>query len=429
MKSRNQRSDTPLNGLLLGWSEATGGNALTPIWDTAREGHLITIAPTGAGKGVSCAIPALLTWHGPAIVVDPRGENYAVTAARRRAMGHIVYRLDPFCVCDRSQGDSLNPLDLIDPNADDFEDNAAVVAQLCMQEGTTLTDRFWDERATAMITKVICELFNTMQRRPTMKDVQAGLRGLPIREVEFEGALEQPGLPLPSTVDKALRKIVHASEFSSDRTRSSIMATANGHLGFMRSPAVHASLTASTIALEDITGGAMHTIYIVIPPDKLTSHSKLLRLWLGVMLAAISRRRRAPSQPTLFLIDEAAQLGEMNDLRSALTLMRAYGMRVWTFWQCLSQLKTVYPKDWESILNNSSIQQFFGANTPYSRRLLHEFIGDDFPGRGINPERQVLFSGGATMNVRRVNYLQDPILKGLASPHPFHLPQQEITLQ
>ncbi|MDH5728886.1 MAG: type IV secretory system conjugative DNA transfer family protein, partial [Gammaproteobacteria bacterium] len=35
-----------------------------PIWHQSKE-HLITIAPTGAGKGVSCIIPTLLEYHGP----------------------------------------------------------------------------------------------------------------------------------------------------------------------------------------------------------------------------------------------------------------------------------------------------------------------------------------------------------------------------
>ena len=45
-----------------------------------REGHVITIAPTGAGKGVGCIVPALLRHEGPVIVIDPKGENVAVTA-------------------------------------------------------------------------------------------------------------------------------------------------------------------------------------------------------------------------------------------------------------------------------------------------------------------------------------------------------------
>ena len=45
--------------------------------------HLLTIAPTGAGKGRGVIIPNLLRFEGSAIVIDPKGETWHVTARRR----------------------------------------------------------------------------------------------------------------------------------------------------------------------------------------------------------------------------------------------------------------------------------------------------------------------------------------------------------
>ncbi|HEX2842114.1 type IV secretory system conjugative DNA transfer family protein [Hyphomicrobium sp.] len=418
-----------MNGLLLGWTEDKDSNTLTPIWDTGHEGHLLTMAPTGGGKGVSCAIPALLTWRGPAIVVDPKGENYAVTAERRRQMGHLVHRLDPFSIAGDDIGDSLNPMDLIDPHSDCFEDNAAVVAKLCMQEHASHNDPFWDERATAMIVAVICELFRALKRQPTLKDVQEAIRGAPIADEFSQAVMHAHGMIPEKPRGISMRHVITSSEFSSDKTRASIMATAQAHMGFLRSPSVHASLTSSTIPLDDITAGAMQTIYLIIPPDKLISHGKLLRLWIGVMLAAIARRKRAPQQPTLFLIDETAQLGHMSDLKAAITLMRSYGMRVWTFWQDLSQLKAVYPRDWETIINNSAVQQYFGAKSPPARQALSEYLGKFYPSEGLPEESLLLLNGEHIKTAKRSNYLVDPVFNGLAAPHPFHRPQDELVFQ
>lgn len=425
MKPRVTRQDTLQNGLLLGWTRNEATNALAPVWDTSREGHLLTIAPTGGGKGTSCAIPALLTWRGPAIVIDPKGENYAVTAERRRQMGHLVHRLDPFHVASDDMGDSLNPMDFIDPNSDTFEDNAAVVAKLCMQEHASLNDPFWDERATAMIIAVICELFRVLRRQPTLKDVQEAIKGAPISDDFHQALMEAHDPEHQKKRGISLRNVITSSEFSSDKTRSSIMATAHAHMGFMRSPAVHASLTSSTIMLDDITAGAMQTIYLIIPPDKLISHGKLLRLWIGVMLAAVAKRKRAPQQPTLFLIDETAQLGPMSNLTSALTLMRSYGMRVWTFWQDLAQLKSIYPNAWETIINNSTVQQYFGAKSPPACRSLENFLGDSYPKQGLPDGTQLLFNRHEISTMQRVNYLADHLFNGVAAPNPFHIKQTE----
>src|SRR5579862_213241 len=78
----------------------------------AGQGHIITVAPTRSGKGVGAVIPNLLLYPGSIVVTDPKGENYAVTAERRRALGHRVVAYDPFGVAaspdDRA---SYNPLD------------------------------------------------------------------------------------------------------------------------------------------------------------------------------------------------------------------------------------------------------------------------------------------------------------------------------
>jgi type IV secretion system protein VirD4 len=46
-------------------------------------GHLLTVAPTRAGKGTGQIIPNLLRWTGSCIVIDVKGENYLRTAGFR----------------------------------------------------------------------------------------------------------------------------------------------------------------------------------------------------------------------------------------------------------------------------------------------------------------------------------------------------------
>ena len=79
-------------------STAVSSGNLTPLhYDGSA--HLMTVAPTGTGKGRSVVIPTLLTYPGAVVVLDPKGENYQVTARARREMGQQVIRLDPFSTC------------------------------------------------------------------------------------------------------------------------------------------------------------------------------------------------------------------------------------------------------------------------------------------------------------------------------------------
>jgi type IV secretion system protein VirD4 len=63
-------------GLLLG---TRGGRFIG--WKDDR--HMLTIAGSRAGKGVSMIIPNLIFYKGSAVIIDPKGENAARTAGRR----------------------------------------------------------------------------------------------------------------------------------------------------------------------------------------------------------------------------------------------------------------------------------------------------------------------------------------------------------
>jgi Type IV secretory system Conjugative DNA transfer len=88
-------------------------------WDDNR--HALTVAGSRAGKGVSLIVPNLILYKGSAFVIDPKGENAAITAGRRgkgtrkkgAGLGQDVYVLDPFDVSGkrgrRERPVSFNP--------------------------------------------------------------------------------------------------------------------------------------------------------------------------------------------------------------------------------------------------------------------------------------------------------------------------------
>ena len=99
----------------------------------ATDRHLLTLAPTRSGKGVSSIIPNLLTYPGSVFVVDVKGENAAITARRRRAMGQAVHVLDPWGISG-VKSCAFNPLDLIDLRSPDVAEDAALLADALVIE-------------------------------------------------------------------------------------------------------------------------------------------------------------------------------------------------------------------------------------------------------------------------------------------------------
>ena len=144
----------PEGGLLLGRRE---GRVIGWLDDR----HILTIAGSRAGKGVSLIVPNLLLYEGSAVVIDPKGENARITAGRRgkgtkaggRGLGQDVHVLDPF---EKSGATSacFNPLLEIDLDSDDFAEDAALFADALITHPDK-GERHWTESAQAVVRALI----------------------------------------------------------------------------------------------------------------------------------------------------------------------------------------------------------------------------------------------------------------------------------
>ena len=196
----------------------------------------------------------------------------------------------------------------------------------------------------------------------------------------------------------------------SDKTRPCIRTTATTFVKCLGSTAVSKCLEKSTFDLCDLLNNKPMTIYLVLPPEKLLSHRALLRLWVVTLLTVVMRRSRLPKQRTLFLLDEAAQLGSLDLLPQAVSLLRGYGLQVWTFWQDLSQLMKLYPSNWEALVNNAAVLQAFGVPGHAARIGWRAVLGnaDSQLASELHPEEMlVAVTGKPIARHTRANYLRD----------------------
>jgi len=219
---------------------------------------------------------------------------------------------------------------------------------------------------------------------------------------------------------------------AAERMVDSILAMAQTNLGFLGSETVRKATGESRFDPEAITRGDPLSIFVIIPPEKLESHAPLLRIWIAGLMKLILNRRRKVERPTLFMLDEAAQLGDFPPLRKAITLLRGYGLQTWSFWQDLSQLKRLYPNDWETMYNNCRAHQFFGITTPYlaeqvSGLTLHD---DLFEILELDRDEMLLgLAGERPVIAQRPNYLTDAPFQGLFDPNPYYQPDDLAEIQ
>jgi type IV secretion system protein VirD4 len=438
-RKRSLESKLNASRLLLGW-EASGRlpvppigfappqdartprpakQSLAPVWLDNPESHCICVAPTGSGKGRNSLIPHLLTWKGSAVVVDPKGEA-AVTTGHYRSdvLGQTVIYLDPFQLVSQTP-DSLNPLDVIRFSDSSPEEFALTAPGLLHPDFAGSTrDPFWDNNGDSLISGLICHMLvsGSPEERhfPKLRDY------LMCDDVHYNLAV------LLDTVGKLMPRMAYGnlSSFVStvEQTRSGILATAQQHLRILADPAVVQGLKTTSFDLEAFKRGEPMTIYLILPLTRLQSHGILLRNWLSALFSIAMAREVLPRLSTMFFVDEVGALGPMDQLRTAFTVMRGYGVRVFIYLQDLTQLKRMFPQDWETVVNNAGTIQTFNLSNHLMARQMGELFGNDLRPEDLlklEPNEQViLFHGGRWQRCLKTDYLTDPLFKDRFQANP-----------
>ncbi len=374
-------------------------------------GHVLTVAPTRAGKGVGAVVPNLLDHPGPVVVTDPKGENLALTARYRAGvLGHRVVALDPFGLAPdglfgdvgrgRIERGRLNPLDLVGFGSADAADDAALLAEMIVvEDGGSGENRFWSDEAKALLAGIA--LYVAL-------DFDGPARSLlTVRELLTSDAKAFKALvgTMKGHDNSVVRRTGNRMDRKHERELSAVVSTAQSHTHFLDSPRMEAVLGRSTFDPTDLRlghrsghvwgvgehalpeGGAGHphpgplSVYLLLPPDRLDAFSRWLRLSVATTISALARLgplvggAPAPERRTLFLLDEFAQLGPMPPVRRAVSLMAGYGIQVWPFLQDLGQLRRLYPRDWESFVANSDAVQAFGTTDQFTAEYLSKMAG------------------------------------------------------
>jgi type IV secretion system protein VirD4 len=373
----------------------------------AGDGHLITLVPTGGGKGVSAVIPALLHYPGSILVPDVKPELYAVTARRRREMGQTVVCIDGWDVVGGTDG--LNPMDLIDPKSPDALDDAEIVADMLVTVGEqSARDRHWNEEALAFLTGLVLHVKTTappeLQNLPYVRKLVMLPRGTP----EEPGAFEQMlGEMLKNrAIHDLISRRAAALTQKAEAERSGVISAAQSHTHFLDSPRMQRVLSRTTFDLGELKTGRM-TVYVVIPARRLPRYNRLLRLVIGSAFIRISSIPGRPRHRTLVLLDEFPQLKRLGPVEEAFRLHRGYGVWFWLFVQDLAAFEEVYPRTWRSFLANAGVLQAFGTNDSYTAEELSKragettiFVESENRSRGVSQGRMdnVQEGSGQTMS-------------------------------
>jgi len=344
--------------------------------------HNFTIAGTRKGKGTCLIIPNLLNYRGSALVIDPKGENAWVTWKARDKMRQKIHILDPWGEIKRRYGNQMrlkdpsyecprvtqfNPFSILNPKDQNYSDDLAYLADALIIN--TGNDPFFDDSARALVQGMIAFL---VERFGEAADLNA------LRVILSKSTEEIAGIAVAAQElgkgSLAARKLARFMKPS--KTNDSIISTAQTQTEFLDSPALCSAMAKGSGIFEDLCNpdfGA--TVYLVLPPDKLQTFGRWLRLMVSIGIRTVSRCDRRLYLPVLFMLDEFGTIGKLSVVEQAFGLMAGLNMSLWAFVQDIAQMKRHYPDSWETFIANSQSLSVFGVMDQSTCEYVSRMLG------------------------------------------------------
>ena len=367
---------------------------------------LMTLAPTGAGKSSGPVICNLLNHPGQAIVLDVKGKVYELTAEHRRRMGQEIHVLD---LRDGNHGKgALNPFDIARRLGTEISSTCRAFASEIVHRTGNERETFWVAWAETMVTAGLAYLW---QHVPEEERRISKLYDLyhPKDTTYSIAVLLDTTIGMNKTAYDCWAAYLELSE---RETRPSVLASTTEHLHLYESDLIRRLTDTTTIDLDALVAGEPMTIYITVPPYRLAAYSPILRLWLSGLMNLLGTRQSVPKHRTLMLVDEAGQLGRMESFITASTLMREYGLSIWTIWQNAAQLE-IYGSQARTLIDNAGVIQCFGMRNSRMAGEIAALIGGISAERlvGMGKDEQMLAIDGAGPKVvRQIRYYEEPWL-------------------
>ena len=390
-KTRPPTSDEKIHhGVVVGGWQEKRHKPIHLLKDGGKN-HILAFAPTRSGKGVGLVLPTLLDgWRESALVFDPKGEAWELTAGfRKKELGQRVYRFDP-----AGSGEDVakfNPLAEVRVGTDDEVADAQNIAQMVIDpDGKGLSDH-WDRTSNSLLAAVIlhtCYVAHEKDKVASFGDVERWF-GDPgdAMDKKLNALKNHAHLTTNDGKGKAHPMIAREAQSNLDRDkkeRSSVISTALSHLTLYRDPTIARNTGRSDFTIADLMDGDdPATVYFVVRPADQERLRPLIRLVLTQIVRRLTRdmefhdgQGHSPyKHRLLLLIDEFTSLKRLGIIEDALPYAAGYGIKAFLIVQDLQQLLAVYGQE-ESLVGNCAIRVCYAPNKLETAQIISKWAGD-----------------------------------------------------
>lgn len=347
--------------------------------------HVLAFAPTRSGKGVGLVLPTLLSWPHSCLVLDIKGENWALTAGwRQKYAKNKVMKFDPTC----TDGSAVRYNALAEVRLGtgyEIADIQNVATMLIDTKGEGLKDH-WAQSGASLLSGVILHTLykakveglptpNLTSVYKTINDPELDIRAFLETMKSYPHKEGRPHDVAATIAREALNK--------ADNELSGVVSTAVTNLSLYVDPLVSMNTAVSDFKIKDLMNDDQPvSLYLVLKPSDKDRLRPLTRLLLNQILRILieelgfenGQAIKGYKHRLLLMLDEFTSLGKLAIFQESLAFMAGYGIKSYVIIQDLTQLYGVYSKE-ESIISNSHIRIAYAPNKVETSELLSKMSG------------------------------------------------------
>lgn len=313
-------------------------------------------AAPGAGKGVGFVVPNLLQYPHSTVVLDPKKENWEITAGYRSlVLGQKCFLFSPDATSSEGyRSHRWNPLDYV---SDDIYHRLSSIKQITgilIPAGEGENQSFY-LGAQDLVNGLILYLVESGKHEKTLNQVLKLIRHENGIENWIKVVMSEEG---ENHSDDCRGLLLSYANNANPKGRDSIKNIALSSLSVFDTKTVAEATRTSDFRFEDLRKQKI-SIYVGVAPPSMKTYRRLLNLFFSQCIIVNTEvlPENAPSNDPLpyqclMMIDEFAALGKVDIIRESSGYTRGYNMRYALIYQNRAQIESseLYGKEGASAL-------------------------------------------------------------------------------
>ncbi len=350
--------------------------------DLRRNKNVLVVGGSGSGKTRFVVKPNIMQMNADFVITDPKGTIIS-------EVGYILkkkrnYKIKIFNLINLEKSMCYNPFSYIKDEKDILKVIDTIIRNT--SPGTDNKEDFWVKAERLLYQAyiaVILEYFPEDERNlGTLVDLLQ-MSQTSMSDENYKNSIDLMFEEIEENApDSFAAKQYRAYKLAAGETAKSILISCAARLSPINIPAVRNLLSKDELKLDKLGNDNRPNALFVIIPDTDPTFNFIISIMYSQMfnlLATIADEEYGGSMPRhiRFLLDEFANIGEIPNFDKLIATIRSRNISAMPILQALSQLKTIYKDNSETIIGNCDSFIFLGGKETSTVKSLSEWLGKE----------------------------------------------------